>query len=312
MRALAACYRASQMIPVFHGKILAAGLLLSQIQPVCAAQDDQGPRGWISGYGGSAEYADNGISLTAVRYGVSLGSDMSLGDGWTGGASVSLGQQHFQSGDSSGASNDLLFGIYGSKTFLERGYVMGSLAYGWHDIVTSRTVFGAARERGAVTSRELGGRLEAGWRWWLDPQYSVAPFVAVGGVTFHTPAYSETAITGPAFLAASYAAHDSNVGHTEFGSRLGRSFETGQDRLWVEATLGWAHELDDTAFAQTVFSVLDGFAVSSIVPTRDTALLGLNLQAQRPDGLSYGARFDSQVGGNTTVLSGTANIAWRW
>jgi outer membrane autotransporter protein len=284
--------------------------------PTKAAEEasaESAPRGWSAFYAGSSGYAGLGGGLTATRYGISLGSDMELGDGWLAGGSVSVGQQHFSAPFSSGDSNDLFLGLYGRKTFLGGGYVTGSLLLGWHDITIARQA-GFEQERGLVTSREIGGRLEAGYSWWLDPVYSVAPFFAAGGETFHTPAYNETPLSGSGFFAANYTAHDSDIAHTELGARLGRNFVTGANTLWVEGTAGWAHELDNTPFAQTAFPGLGGtgFAVSAIVPARETALLGLNLQAQEAGGMTYGARFDSQIGGNTTVLSGTTNIAWHW
>ena len=283
------------------------------------AQDQQalaGLRGWLSLYGGSAEYSagPGAQSLKSSRFGVTLGTDKEFDGGWLGGGSVSLGQQNFSSTDSSGDSDDVLLGLYGRKTFLERGYLAASFVYGWHDITSVRLAVGVESEQGQVTSRELGGRAEAGYRWWLDPIYSVAPFFAVGAENFYTPAYRETALNGRGLFPLSYSAHDANIAHAELGVRLGRSFTLQNGTVWSEATLGWAHELDETAFGQTAFPGLGGpgFAINAILPTPDTVLLGLNLQEQEKGGLSYGLRFDSQLGGNTTVLSGTGNIAWRW
>lgn len=292
-------------------------LALAALATSAAAQDTTGEstlRSWTAFYAGSADYAGAGGGLSATRYGISLGSDMEWDGGWLGGASLSLGQQHFTAPGSSGSSNDIFLGLYGRKTFWERGYVTGSLMVGWHDIDFIRHATFFEDEHGFVTSREVGGRLETGYRWWLDERYSIAPFAAIGADAFHTPAYSETSISTTSFFALDYAPHDSAIAHTELGARLGRNFTTGANTLWVEGTAGWARELDDTPFAQTAFPGLGGtgFVVSAILPARDTAILGLNLQAQEPGGLSYGARFDSQLGGNTTVLSGIANIAWHW
>ncbi|HWU56329.1 MAG TPA: autotransporter outer membrane beta-barrel domain-containing protein, partial [Rhizomicrobium sp.] len=196
---------------------------------------------------------------------------------------------------------------------LGNGYVIGSGLLGWHDVTTSRRA-GPEQLQGKVTARELGGHIEAGYRLWLDSTYSAAPFFALGAETIHTPAYGEVPLSGLGLFARNYATYDSYIAHTELGVRIGRSFDISEHKLWVETTLGWAHELDDTPLSQTVFPGFGGtgFALNTILPARETALLGLNLQAQKDRGVSYGARFDSQVGGNTTVLSGTANIAWRW
>jgi len=54
------------------------------------------------------------------------------------------------------------------------------------------------------------------------------------------------------------------------------------------------------------------FLLNGIKPANDTAVIGLNLQAQKATGLSYGVRLDSQVGAGTTVLEATGNVAYRW
>jgi hypothetical protein len=52
--------------------------------------------------------------------------------------------------------------------------------------------------------------------------------------------------------------------------------------------------------------------LSGIKPANDMAVLGLNLQAQKATGLSFGVRLDSQVGAGTTILQATGTVAYRW
>jgi hypothetical protein len=54
------------------------------------------------------------------------------------------------------------------------------------------------------------------------------------------------------------------------------------------------------------------FKLSGIKPANDMAVLGLNLQAQKATGLSFGVRLDSQVGAGTTILQATGTVAYRW
>jgi len=62
------------------------------------------------------------------------------------------------------------------------------------------------------------------------------------------------------------------------------------------------------------FQSLSGssFQLNGIKPANDTAVLGLNLQAQKATGLSYGVRVDSQIGPGTTIIEATGNVAYRW
>jgi hypothetical protein len=54
------------------------------------------------------------------------------------------------------------------------------------------------------------------------------------------------------------------------------------------------------------------FKLNGIKPANDTAVLGLNLQAQKAKGLSYGVRVDSQIGPGTTIIEAAGNVAYRW
>jgi len=294
-----------------HCLVLALVVIAGRPLSALGQAQDSKPRGWTAFYAGSSNYAGAGGGLNASRYGISFGSDMEVAEGVLAGGSISLGRQHFSAPDSSGDSDDLFLGLYGRKILFGNGYLLGSALLGWHDVATSRQV-GLVLAQAKVNARELGGHVEAGYRWWLDSVYSAAPFFALGAQTIHTPAYRESASSLLGMFVQDHAAYDSDIAHTELGVRIGRTFDISRNRLWVETTLGWAHEIDDTPLAQTVFLGVGGFTVSTILPARETALLGLNLQAEAAGGLSYGARFDSQVGGNTTALSGTANIAWRW
>ena len=82
----------------------------------------------------------------------------------------------------------------------------------------------------------------------------------------------------------------------------------------LELSAAWAHQLYGAPFAVATFQALPGssFTVQSGRIATDTALLGAGVDWHGDDGLSFGARIDSQIGGGTTALAGTGTIDLRW
>jgi uncharacterized protein with beta-barrel porin domain len=276
---------------------------------------------WGAAFGGHADLSADAVSgaagLSSSNVGFAAGVDMQIDDGLLAGASIGIGRQQFASGNGTGNSDDLMLGVTARQDVLTDGYVQTAFGYGRHQIKTLRlvTVAGTDVLIGKLNADDFGGRIEGGYRLALDEQYGLTPFAAFAGTSFETPAYAENAASGSSAFALSYAAHASTVAHTELGAHLGRRFDMDTDgMLSAELHAAWAHELDDTTLALASFQGLPGpaFQVTGVRSASDTALLGVNLQVQNPDGLSYGVRLDSQVGPGTTAIEGMGNLAWRW
>jgi len=278
-------------------------------------------RVWGSVYGGhagiSANAATGAASLSANNVGFVAGGEVSLTDGLRLGASAGFGSQDFSSANSTGDSDDVMLGLYARQDILESGYITAAFAYSWHDIATTRTITVAGTDvLGAkFDAHAIGGRLEGGWRLALDEAFGLTPFAAFAGDNFYVPAYAEGAISGSSSFALTYAANKTVQKHTEFGAHLDHAVDLGGgDMLSADARAAWAHQLDDAPFVTAAFQGLPGstFRLLGVRAATDTALLGLGLKIQNPDGLSAGLRMDSQLGAGTTVLQGMGTLAWRW
>jgi autotransporter-associated beta strand protein len=288
--------------------------------PKPAQAETGGMRAWGAIYGGhtgiAADTLTGAQSLKTGNAGFAGGIEIQASEKIRLGAAVGFGHNSFNAGNGRGASDDVMLGIYGTADILDRGYVAGALAYGWHDIDTLRTIAisGTDRLQAQFDAQDVGGRIESGWRLSLDDASRAVPFAAFAWNNFQAPAYGETAQSGSANFALSYAAHDSDFGHSELGMKLGHDMAIGGNSAKTEITAAWAHELFGAPFALASFQALPGsnFLVQGARVARDTALLGAGVEVRTPSGFAYGARIDSRLGGGTTALAGTANLAFNW
>ena len=291
----------------------------------CATGSDQDASTscvWGSVYGGHTGIAANvttgAASLSGSNVGLAMGGQQNAADGSAVlGVSVAIGQQTFSSGNGTGISHDLMFGLYGYKSILDHGYISGSLGYANLDVTTTRTLTVAGTDvlTGKVHAQELGGRVEGGYHVSLDNQSRLTPYLAGSLQNIVTPAYAEGVQSGTSSFALSYLAQNNTLSHTEAGAHLDRSFQLDDDtNLTAQYTIGWSHQLDYSPVSSVSFQSLSGssFKLNGIKPANDTAVLGLNLQAQKAKGLSYGVRVDSQIGPGTTIIEAAGNVAYRW
>ncbi len=264
----------------------------------------------------ASDAATGAQSLKAGNAGFAGGIETQANEKIRVGAAANFGHGSFTAGNGRGASDDVMLGLYGTADVLGRGYVAGAFAYGWHDIDTLRaiTISGTDILHGKFSAQDVGGRIESGWRLHLDDASRLVPFAAFAWNSFQAPAYGETAQSGSADFALSYAAHDSDFGHGELGMKLGHDVTLGGNAAKTELTAAWAHEFYGAPFALAAFQALPGssFLVQGARLARDTALLGAGIDVHTRSGFAYGARVDSRVGGGTTAFGGTANIAFNW
>jgi len=276
-------------------------------------------RVWGAAYGGHVGLSGNSTSgaasLSSNNVGMIGGADLQVGDGVVAGITLGLGRQQVHSGNGSGDSNDVLFGLYG-RADAGAAYLAASFGLGWHQIKTLRvvTVSGTDVLQGKQDANDYGGRIEAGWRLAMDGNTNLVPYGAFAGESFESPAYAETALSGASTFALSYAAQTTALGRSELGARLDRHYGLEQGSLTAELHAAWAHQLDDQPFIQASFQNLPGtaFQVAGIGPGRDTVLLGLDLEVRNNSGLFFGVRGEGQFGAGTTIVEGLGNFGWRW
>jgi len=254
--------------------------------------------------------------VVASVAGISFGADTQLDENTLMGASIGTSRQTFSSAGGNGNSRDLTFALYARRTLFDHAYITAALGLGLHDVSTRRTslLFGSVLNAGYHTY-DFGGRLEGGYVFNVDDKTLLSPYAAFVGDSYHQPAYGETASSGPDFLAASFAEKMIDVTHMELGTRFGQSFDLEDGKLlYLDALAAWEHELDDNPYINASFQAFPdtSFVVPGTRAARETALLGLGLRLQQSDRLTFGLRSDARIGTGTTVLSGTADLTYRW
>lgn len=277
---------------------------------------------WSSVYGGhagiSADVTTGAASLSGSNVGLAVGGQINIPEiDSVLAASMAIGQQSFSSGNGTGTSRDILLGIYAHKTIMDHGYASASLGYGNLHVTTTRTVTVAGTDvlSSNVTLNEFGGRVEGGYRFNVEDQFGMTPYLGVSLQYINTPPYAESVQRGTSSYTLSYLSQKNPFSYIEAGARLDRSFQLDDGlTLSAQGTIGWSHQLGYNPTSTVSFQSLIGssFKLSGIKPANDIAVLGLNLQAQKATGLSFGVRLDSQVGAGTVILQGTGNFAYRW
>jgi fibronectin-binding autotransporter adhesin len=264
----------------------------------------------------AADRAAGTQSVKAGNAGFAAGVDMQVTDTLRLGAAAGGGHGSFNAGNGRGASDDAMLGLYGNLGVMDQGYVAGVFSYGWHDVDTLRllTVSGTDLLSAKYTAHDVGVRIEGGWRVALDDADGLVPYAAFAWDAFQTPNYGEHAVSGSSNFALSYAAQDTNFGQSELGLKAGRTIAMGDGMMAMELSAAWAHQLYGAPLALAAFQSLpgSGFVVQGGRIATNTALLGAGLDWQARDGLSFGARIDSQLGGGTTALAGTGTVSLRW
>jgi uncharacterized protein with beta-barrel porin domain len=88
----------------------------------------------------------------------------------------------------------------------------------------------------------------------------------------------------------------------------------GNGALTADIKAAWAHQLDDLPFTQANFENLAtaSFQVLGVHPTRDTALLGADIEVQYRSGLFLGLKGEGQFGTGTTIVEGQGTFGLRW
>ena len=276
---------------------------------------------WGSAYGGNAWDTANASSgaakLTDSNVGFMAGAETKLENGPLLGGSAAFGSQSFSSGNGKGDSTDIMVGAYASQDVGEAGYIAGSLAYGWHDVSTARTVTVSSADvlKAKFTATEFGGRVEGGWRFAMDSGYSVVPYAAFAGSTVDTPAYAESVASGSGNFALAYNAASNGLAHLELGSYLTRAFELSDDgTVHAQGRLAWNDELDSAPVLTASFQGMAGSSFQAI-GTRgavDAALLGVGLHVESKSGLNYGADVETETGSGGGSVTGMAQLSWTW
>jgi autotransporter-associated beta strand protein len=295
-----------------------AGLLKAPPQPGVPPSADRHWSAWGSSFGGSSTNAGDpavgATSVTAQDFGFASGMDYHVtSDTFVGFALAGGGTNwNLEQGLGGGRSDSFEAGVYGI-THAGRAYVSAALALANHWMTTNRFAFGGDQLTASFDGQSFGGRLEAGYRYPLLETMGLAPYAALQAQSFHTPAYSETDLTGGG-LGLSYGAMNATDTRSEFGARYDDLTAIGVTPVMLRARLAWAHDWVSNPALDAVFESLPGsnFVVNGAAPPKDSALasVGAELRLQ-PDWLLL-AKFDGEFAGGADAYAGNATLRHTW
>ena len=117
-----------------------------------------------------------------------------------------------------GKSTVFQAGVYGT-THAGPVYLAAAFAFADNWFSTNRTAFAGDQLSASFQGQSYGGRFEGGYRFALMSASGVTPYAAVQAQAFHTPAYSETDLSGGGF-ALSYGAMNATDTRSELGARF--------------------------------------------------------------------------------------------
>jgi uncharacterized protein with beta-barrel porin domain len=197
-------------------------------------------------------------------------------------------------------------------------YVSASLAYGWQDITTNRTVTVAGFDqlRAQFNANAWSGRLEGGYRFvspWVGG-LGITPYAAAQFVTFDLPAYAEQSIVGLNTCALNYGAHDPTDARTELGIRTDKSWAMSDGILTLRGRFAWAHDYDPDRSIGATFQSLPGasFVVNGASQAGDSALTTASIEMKWKNGWSAAATFEGEFSDVTNSYAGKGVVRYQW
>jgi uncharacterized protein with beta-barrel porin domain len=276
---------------------------------------------WIAGFGGS-QFTDGNAAAgsgnaTSSIYGTAVGADYRFSPNTTAGFALAGGGTNFSVANSGSGHSDLFQAGAFVRHEIGAVYVTATLAYGWQDITTNRTVAGAGVDqlRAEFDANTFSGRLEGGYRLvspWMG--VGITPYAAAQFTTFDLPAYAETAISGSSAFVLSYGARDVTDPRSELGFRSDKSFAMAAGILTLRSRFAWAYDFDPNRSIAATFQSLPGasFVVDGAAQAHNSALTTASAEWQWSKGWSIAATFEGEFSDVTSSYAGKGVLRYTW
>jgi T5SS/PEP-CTERM-associated repeat protein/autotransporter-associated beta strand protein len=277
---------------------------------------------WTAGFGGSQSTSGNAIvgsnDTTSRIAGTAVGADYLFSPNTIAGFALAGGGTSFSVANGGSGRSDLFqMGAYVRHTS-GPAYVSATLAYGWQDITTNRTVTAAGFDqlRAEFNANAWSGRVEGGYRFvtpWSGG-IGITPYAAAQFVTFDLPAYAEQAIVGTNNFALAYGARDPTDARTELGIRTDRSWAQSDGILTLRGRFAWAHDYDPDRSIAPTFQSLPGasFVVNGAAQASDSALTTASIEMKWRNNWSVAATFEGEFSSVTNSYAGKGVVRYQW
>jgi outer membrane autotransporter protein len=278
---------------------------------------DQRWSAWGTAYGGSdktnGDPAVGSNTFTASTFGFAAGMDYHPAPDAILGFALAGGGTNWSLAQALGTGRSDAFqaGVYGTKYF-GPAYVSGALALANNWMTTNRTALGD-QLTASFNAQSFGGRLEAGYRYAVQPAIGVAPYAALQAQTVHTPTYSETDLTAGGF-GLTYAAMNATDTRGELGARFDALTTLNGLPLILRSRLAWAHDWVSDPALTAVFQALPGasFVVNGAPLPANSALASAGAELKLNPHLSLLGKFDGEFANGSQTYAGTGTLRYTW
>ncbi len=272
---------------------------------------------WGASYGGSSttngDPALGSNDVTARTFGSAGGVDYHVSRDTVLGFALAGGGTNWglAQGLGGGRSDAFQAGVYG-KTYIGAAYLAADFAFTDHWMTTSRTAAFGDQLTASFNGQSFGGRIEAGYRYGM-PAIGVSPYAALQAQSFHTPAYSETDLTGGGFGLA-YNSMTADDTRSELGARFDAGSMLGTMPLILRGRVAWAHDWVTNPALTAVFQSLPGasFVVNGAGPSNDSALASAGAELHVGRNWTASAKFDGEFASRAQTYAGTGTLRYSW
>ncbi|HMG79449.1 MAG TPA: autotransporter domain-containing protein [Xanthobacteraceae bacterium] len=273
---------------------------------------------WGAGFGGynktSGDPTVGTNTVTAHDAGFAAGMDYHFSPDTLAGFSLAGGGTNWglAQGLGTGRSDAFSGGVY-AKTRSGPWYLAGALAFADHWFTTNRTAAFGDQLRANFNGQSFGGRVEAGYRYAVQPMIGIAPYAALQAQGFHTPRYSETDVTAGGF-GLTYNAMSASDTRGELGARFDDLTMLGAMPLILRSRLAWAHDWVSNPALGAAFETLPGasFTVNGAAPPKNSALATAAAELHMTKNWSLAAKFDGEFARNAQTYAGTGTLRYAW
>ena len=276
---------------------------------------------WTSGFGGSQNTDGNATlgsnTATSRVFGMTAGADYLLSPRTIAGFALAGGGTSFSVANGGTGRSDLFQAGAFIKHAVGAAYVSGTIAYGWQDITTDRTVTVAGIDRlhAEFNANALSGRVESGYRFvtpWMGT--GITPYAAGQFTAFDLPAYAEQALAGANTFALAYAARNVTDTRSELGVRTDKSFAMQDSILTLRGRFAWAHDFNPDRSVAATFQALPGasFVVNGAAQASDSVLTTASAEVKWLNGWATAATFEGEFSDVTRSYAGKGVVRYAW
>jgi uncharacterized protein with beta-barrel porin domain len=278
---------------------------------------DQRWTAWGTAYGGSdktnGDPAVGSNTFTANTFGFAAGMDYHPAPDTILGFALAGGGTNWTLAQALGGGRSDAFqaGVYGTKYF-GPAYLAGSLAFANNWMTTNRTALGD-QLTSSFNAQSVGGRVEAGYRYAVQPAIGVTPYGALQAQNFHTPSRSEIDLTGGGF-GLSFAAMNATDTRSELGARVDGLTTLNGLPLILRGRLAWAHDWVSNPALSAVFQGLPGasFVVNGAPLPANSALASAGAELKLNPHVSLLGKFDGEFANSSQTYAGTGTLRYTW